>query len=214
MHSCDGAQRRGYTSMRRTLIILLIAIVLAALWFWRARDLVTLVDRFKTIEASSQSISVVSYQGSGTGGALHVADTDLTLDDVVLSGAKPNVGTTKNGDLALSFREKVFPFGPGLQQDDKLAAKVPTGDAATISSEHSALAWPNFFEVNYMTGNSPKLKRYIYRRLTWNKPNGAKLEMLWRYEQYFYQNDGWVEAFMTRPGATGLIRIEISNSSR
>jgi hypothetical protein len=200
--------------MRKVLIVLLIIIALPVVWLWRGRDLSGFVDRFKTIETSSRPIDVMSYEGTGSGGVLHVADVDLTLDETVFDGPKPNVGTTKDGQLALSFGGNVFPFGPTLPQDDKLAAKVPGDDSATISIEHSAMAWPNFFEVNYMTGNSPKWKRYIYRKLIWKKPSGAKLEMLWRYEQFFYRNDGWVEAFMTRPGATGLIRVEISDGSR
>ena len=200
--------------MRKVLIVLLIIIALPAVWLWRGRDLSGVVDRFKTIETNSRAIATISYEGTGSGGVLHLADADLTLDETVFDRPKPNMGTTKDGQLALSFRGKVFPFGPVLSQDDRLAAKVPEDDTATISIEHSALAWPNFFEVNFMTGNSPKWKRYTYRKVIWQKPNGAKLEMLWRYEQYFYQNDGWVEAFMTRPGATGLIRVEISDGSR
>ena len=200
--------------MRKILIGLLLVLVLAVLWLWRGRDFVTLADRLKMVESSSQSISAINYEGNGTGGRLHFGDVDLTLDETLLSGQKPNVGTTKDGQLALSFGGKVFPFGPASSQEDKLAANLPSGDAATISIEHSALAWPNFFEVNFMTGNSPKWKRYIYRKLTWTKASGAKLEMLWRYEQFFYQNDGWVEAFMVRPETTGLIRVEISNGSR
>ena len=200
--------------MRKVLIILLIIVALTVLWLWRGRDLVTVGDRFKTIQTSSKSVDSINYAGTGTGGTLHVADIDLTLDETQLGKTKPNVGTTKDGQLALSFGGKVFPFGPSLPQDDKLAANVPGGDSATLSIEHSVLAWPNFFEVNFMTGNSPKWKRYIYRRLTWKKANGAKLEMLWRYEQFFYRNDGWLEAFMNRPEATGLIRVEISDGSR
>ena len=200
--------------MRKLLVILIVIIGLSILWLWRGRDLVTLADDFKTIQRSSRPIDTISYEGNGSGGSLHIAEIDLTLDESPLTGQKPNVGTTKDGQLALSFHEKVFPFGAPLSQIDKLAANVPSGDTATISIKHSALAWPNFFEVNFMTGNSPKWKRYTYRRLTWHKPNGAKLEMLWRYEQYFYRNDGWVEALMTRPGATGLIRVGISDAPR
>jgi hypothetical protein len=29
------------------------------------------------------------------------------------------------------------------------------------------------------------------RRLTWKKHDGAKLEMLWRYEQEYYSTNGW-----------------------
>jgi len=200
--------------MRRILLALLIILALMVLWLWRGRDFVSFADRFKTIETSSLPISAISYEGNGTGGTLRVGDIGLALDETLLSGQKPNVGTTKDGQLALSFGGKVFPFGPSISQEDKLSANLPSGDSATILTERSALAWPNFFEVNFMTGNSPKWKRYIYRKLIWKKTNGAKLEMLWRYEQFFYQNDGWVSAFMVRPETTGLIRVEISNTSR
>jgi hypothetical protein len=198
--------------MRKLLSALLIVIVLAALWLWRGRDLSTLADRFRTNETSSQPISAIIYDGSGTGGVLHVDDVDLSLNEVELGGAAPSMGTTKDGQLALSFAEKVFPFGP--VQGDKLAANVMSGDAARISIKHSALSWPNFFETNFMTGNSPRWKRHIYQHLVWKKPDGAKLEMLWRYEQFYYSGNGWTDALMTRPGSTGLIRVEISDAHR
>jgi hypothetical protein len=198
--------------MRKILFALLVVIVLAVLWLWRGRDLSMIADRFKTIEASSRSITAIIYEGSGTGGVLHVDDVDLSLNEVELGGATPSMGTTKDGQLALSFAGKVFPFGP--VQDDKLAANVLSGDTATISIEHSGMPWPNFFETNFMTGNSPTWKRNRYQKLVWKKSDGAKLEMLWRYEQYFYQQDRWTSALMTREGATGLIRVEISDAAR
>jgi hypothetical protein len=198
--------------MRKILIALVVVIMLAVLWLWRGRDLSTLADRFETIETSARSITAIIYEGSGTGGLLHVDDVDLSLNEVELGGATPSVGTTKDEQLALSFAGKVFRFGP--VQDDKLAAIVVGGDTATISIKHGAMPWPNFFETNFMTGNSPTWKRNRYQKLVWKKPDGTKLEMLWRYEQYSYPNDGWTTAFMTRPGSTGLIRIEISNASR
>src|SRR5262249_37385547 len=183
-----------------------------ALWLWRGRDLSMLIDRFKLLEASSRPIKTISYEGNGTGGTLHVDGLDLSLNEVELGGAQPNVGTSKDGQLALSFGGKIFPFGPA--QADSLTTSTPADDVATISIHHSALPWPNFFEINFMTGNSPKWKRSIYQVLTWTKPTGAKLEMLWRYEQFFYAQDSWTNALMTRPGSTGLIRVEISNASR
>jgi hypothetical protein len=200
--------------MQKILIVLLLIIALVTLWLWRGRNLAMVVDKFHVVEATSRPITALSYEGNGAGGILRADDVDLSLNQVELGGAQPSVGTTKDGQLALSFRGKVFPFASMSSQDDKLAAKVPDGDTARISIDHSAVAWPNYFEVNFMTGNSPKWKRYIYRRLTWKKPNGSKLEMLWRYEQFFYQNDGWVEAFMVRPETTGLIRVEISDAAR
>jgi hypothetical protein len=200
--------------MRKILIALLIVIVLATLWLWRGRDLSMLADQFKTIQTSSRSIRTITYDGNGTGGTLRVDDVDLSLNQGELRDAQPSVGTTKDGQVALSFAGKVFSFGPPLSEDDKLAANVVDGDTATIAFEHSAIPWRNYFEVNYMTGNSPKWKRNTYQKLVWKRADGAKLEMVWRYEQFFYENDGWTQALMTRPGAAGLIRVEISNPSR
>ena len=200
--------------MRKILIIILIIVALAVLWLWRGRDLVTLGDRFKLIETTSQPIETITYNGDGSGGNLQIGDITLSLDETRLGGSAPNVGTTKDGQLALSYAGRVFAFGPVPVETQQLRATRPSDDTAALSIEHSVLAWPNFFEVNFMTGNSPKWKRYIYRKLTWTKANGAKLEMLWRYEQFFYRNDGWVQGFMVRPESTGLIRVEISNGSR
>src|SRR5262249_23770297 len=200
--------------MRKILIALLIVFVLAALWLWRGRDLSMLADRFKTIETSSHPIKSITYEGSGNGGTLRVDDVDLSLNEVELGGAQPSVGTTKEGLIALSFGGKVFPFGPALSQEDKLAGNTPVEDTATLSIKHSAISWPNFFETNWISGKSPTWKRQIYQKLTWKKSTGAQLNMLWRYEQFFYPGGGWTNALMTRLGSTGLIRVEISDASR
>lgn len=200
--------------MRKILLLILIILALAVWWLWRGRDLVTLVDRFKLVESSSHPITTIAYNGEGSGGTLQVDDVSLSLDEAQSPSGRPNVGTTKDGQLALSYAGKVFAFGPVPGDTQQLRVSRAGDDNAALSIEHSALAWPNFFEVNFMTGNSPKWKRYIYRKLSWTKPNGAKLEMLWRYEQFFYKNDGWVEGFMVRPETTGLIRVEISAASR
>jgi hypothetical protein len=49
----------------------------------------------------------------------------------------------------------------------------------------------------------------LYYRILWKKPSGAKLEMLWRYEQYFYSDKGWASGFMTREGSTGLVKVDM-----
>jgi hypothetical protein len=200
--------------VRKIFVAVLIILALAVWWLWRGRDLVTFADKFKLIETSSHPIDSIAYEGDGSGGALQIGEARLSLDEVQLANGMPNVGTTKDGQLALSYAGHVFAFGHIPIDTQQLRAARAAEDTAALSIEHSALAWPNFFEVNFMTGNSPKWKRYIYRKLTWKKPNGTKLEMLWRYEQFFYQNDGWVEAFMVRPETTGLIRVEISDTSR
>jgi len=201
--------------MRRLIFVFLIVIVtMSILWVFDGRQLSLLVDRFETIETSSRPIKTLAYEGNGTGGLLHVEDLILSLNEVELGGARPNVGTTKDDQLALSFAGKVFPFGLMQSGAGSLATTTPPDDVATISIQHSPVSWPNFFEINFMTGKSPSWKRHVYQKLLWKKPNGAKLEMLWRYEQYFYPEDRWTAAFMSRPGSTGLIRIDISNAGR
>src|SRR5438874_3739000 len=201
--------------MRKILIALLLVIVaVSILWIWRGRDLSMLADRFHLIETGSHAVKTIAYEGNGSGGTLRVDDIAFSLNEVELGGAQPSIGTTKDDQLALSFGGKVFPFGPTQSGTESLVTVTPSGDVATISIQHSPISWPNFFEINFMTGKSPQWKRHIYKKLIWKKPTGAKLEMLWRYEQYFYPEDRWTNAFMTREGATGLIRIDISNADR
>ena len=200
--------------MRKILLPLLVIVTMSILWLWRGRDFSMLIDRFQVIETRSRAIKTIVYEGSGAGGILHVDDLDLSLNETELGAARPSIGTTKDDQLALSFGGKVFPFGPTQAGTGSLVTAAPSGDVATASIQHSPISWPNFFEINFITGKSPSWKRHIYQKLVWRKPTGAKLEMLWRYEQFFYPEDRWTAAFMSRPGSTGLIRIDISNAGQ
>ena len=199
--------------MRKILITLavLIAVVIAflATWIFYGHQISLLLDRFGTIEMTSARINSIAYQGNGTGGILHVNDLELSLND--RNGPAPSIGTTKNDQLALADRGKVFAFGPVRTEAENLASVPPAGDDASIEIRRSILNWPTPFEVNFMTGHSPSWKRHLYYRVRWKKPSGATLEMLWRYEQYFYPGNGWASGFMTRQGSTGLIQLDIKN---
>jgi hypothetical protein len=199
--------------MRKILITLavLIAVVIVflATWIFYGHQISLVLDRFGTIEMTSARINSIAYQGNGTGGILHVNDLELSLND--RNGPAPSIGTTKNDQLALADLGKVFAFGPVRTEAENLATVPPAGDDASIEIRRSILNWPTPFEVNFMTGHSPSWKRHLYYRVRWKKPSGATLEMLWRYEQYFYPGNGWANGFMTRQGFTGLIRVEIKN---
>jgi len=199
--------------MRKILITLAVFIVVAiaflATWIFYGHQISLLLDRFGTIEMSSTRINSIAYQGNGTGGSLHVNDLELSLND--RNGPAPSIGTTKNDQLALADRGKVFAFGPVRTEAENLASVPPAGDDASIEIRRSILNWPTPFEVNFMSGHSPSWKRHLYYRVRWKKSSGATLEMLWRYEQYFYPGNGWASGFMTRQGSTGLIRLEIKN---
>ena len=198
-------------AVRKILISLgiLVAFVVAmvASWIFGGRQISLFLDRFGTIEMTSARINSIAYEGSGTGGILHINNLDLSLND--RNGPTPSVGTTKNDQLALADRGKVFAFGSARTEAENLTTVPPAGDDASIQIRRSILIWPTPFDFNFMTGHSPSWKRHLYYRLLWKKPSGANLEMLWRYEQYFYPGDGWASGFMTREGSTGLIQVAI-----
>src|SRR5437763_9826640 len=197
--------------MRKILITLgiVIAFVVAVLatWIFKGRQVSLFLDRVGTIDTASKRVNSLVYNGRGTGGTLRVNDLELSLND--RNDPAPSIGTTKNGQLGLADRGKVFAFGPARSEAENLVTAPPAGDDAFIEIRRSTLSWPTPFEVNFMTGHSPSWKRHLYYRLLWKKPSGAKLEMLWRYEQYFYPGNGWASGFMTREGSTGLIRLNI-----
>ncbi len=202
--------------MRRMLILLAAlavgAAALAALWILRGREISSFIDRYWTVETRSGPVQSIAYEGSGTGGILIANDLSLSLNEVG-SGLALSVGSTKDNQLALATSGRVFPFGPltstSENTDERLATVPPPGDQAFIAIRHSVLSWPTPFDLNFMTGQSPPWKRHIYYEIRWKKSSGANLEMLWRYEQFFYPGNGWASGFMTRHGSTGLIRIEM-----
>jgi hypothetical protein len=202
--------------MRRILILLVTlaagAAALAALWIFRGREISSLIDHYWTVETRSAPIQSIGYEGSGTGGILICDGVNFSLNDVV-PGLSLSVGSTKDNQLALASSGKVFPFGPlqSASEDtaEHLATEPPPADQAFLATRHSVLSWPTPFDMNLMTGQSPSWKRHIYQQIRWKKSSGANLEMLWRYEQFFYPGNGWTSRFMTRQGSTGLIQIEI-----
>jgi len=197
--------------MRKVLIAtgILIAFLAAILatWIFEGRQISLLLDRFVTIEMTSARISAIAYNGRGTGGILRVNDLELSLND--RNDPAPSIGTTKNDQLGLANGGKVFAFGPARSEEENLITVPPASDDAFIQVRRSILSWPTLFEINFMTGHSPSWKRHLYYRLLWKKPSGARLEMLWRYEQYFYPDNGWANGFMTYKGSTGLTRLDI-----
>jgi hypothetical protein len=196
-------------------ILIAVLIAIAVVWIWRGPDVAAATESFGTILIRSEPVKSISYEGSGKGGVVHINDLKLDLTPANSSDPVPEIGTSKDGQVALSYAGKVFNFGPpSTSANDTLATAPAAGDQAAIEIRRSLIAWPNPFEVNFMTGNSPSWKRLLYQKLIWKKPNGAKLEMTWRCEQFFYRADGWTDACMADPGFTGLIHIEISNASQ
>ena len=83
-------------------------------------------------------------------------------------------------------------------------------DELTFRIERSALSQPTPFEISFLGGSTPWWRRHLYYRLEWKKPSGAKLDMLWRFEQQYYSKTGWTEGHMMYDYFTGLLRVKIT----
>ena len=137
----------------------------------------------------------------GYPGKVHTA-FEIHLESCVLNVTKL---------IGRGIRMMPRPSSTTNERSESLTAAPDKADDATVTLEHSRLSWPTPFELNFMTGVSPSWKRHTYQRLTWIKPNGPRLEMVWHYEQFYYRGSGWASPTMTVAGKTGLIRVDITN---
>ena len=172
-------------------------------WVAGARPLSMMLDRLHTVEIESQAIT-----------RLGVADAErglLQVNELPMSTATPEYSPypmEMKLDPARQFVVQKLGHAIVLGRvDESLGVNPPAGDKARLRIERSMLSWPTPLAINFMTGHSPSWKRHLYYRFTWEKPDGGQLEMVWRYEQYYY--DSWASGFMTRVGTTGLIRVDI-----
>jgi hypothetical protein len=140
------------------------------------------------------------------------------MDPADLNAPAPNMGTTKDNQVALSFGGKVFPFGPSKPTNDdsaQLTTSAEAGDVATIERRRSVLNWivePHFKNIGYQIW-----QRNAYYQLFWRKQNGSQLQLLWRYEQVFHSDEKrWpLDESLSPPiHPAGLIRIDISSTAR
>jgi len=184
----------------------IIALLLA--WIAGARSLSMVLDQVHTVPLDSQRIQELGLENV-SGGILRINDLPMST---VAPDNKPYPLEIKI-DPTRQFVVKSGGHSIILGRiDDSLGRNSPVlkpdfGDRARFSINRSMLSWPTPLAFNFMTGQSPSWKRHLYYRLVWAKPNGNRLLMEWRYEQYFYH--GWASGFMTRAGTTGLIRVDI-----
>jgi len=172
----------------------------AVAWLFAGRQFSLFWDHLMTVPIESLPVSPLAYDGDNLKIGERVMSAGLQLD----SGNR----------VILSSGGKAFPLGYAAKRSDipgdpEFEFIADPGDRITFTIERSYFSWPTPFEFNFMTGRSPSWKRHRYYRLFWRKNSGAKLEMAWRYEQWFYPSDGWTNADMIHRDSTGLIRVEI-----
>ena len=201
--------------MRRILVKSLIAVALIAVaisgWLIGTRPLSILVDRAHTVQVDSQPVTELGIDDA-SGGMIRI---NSFLMNIEMPDNRPfpmTMATDAQGRFGVTINGRSVALGSVADSAEGGSGRVvrpEPGDRATLSISRSFISWPTPFDFNFMSGHSPSSKRHMYYRLLWHKPDGTELEMLWRYEQYFYGSDGWASGFMTREGSTGLLRAKI-----
>jgi hypothetical protein len=201
--------------MRRIIVKSLIAVALIAVaiggWIIGARPLSILVDRAHTVQVDSQPVTELGIDDV-SGGMIRI---NSFLMNIEMPDNRPfpmTMATDAQGRFGVTINGRLVALGSvadSAEGSSRRVVRPEPGDRATLSISRSFISWPTPFDFNFMSGHSPSSKRHMYYRLLWHKSDGAELEMLWRYEQYFYGSDGWASGFMTRQGSTGLLRAKI-----
>ncbi|MGC4048377.1 MAG: hypothetical protein QM757_01500 [Paludibaculum sp.] len=194
--------------MRITLILTLAAACGVFIWLVGLRLLSGMLDRLSTNRTGILSVNQLKLDN----GVLELAGTRL---DLIRPGSLPSgfrVALSGHGRVLCTYGSQEFPCGPGRQASmdglPDLEFQPDPGDSVTFATEQSRLSWPTPLEMNFMTGSSPSWRRRLYHRLTWTKRSGARLEILWRYLQGYFPNDGWTAATV-ESGSAGYYRVKI-----
>jgi hypothetical protein len=171
------------------LVVIIAVVTLAAAVCWTVwgEGVVSLADRYRTVDATSTPVRYVRYIGDGTGGTLWLDIGDkalvlfnLTPVDPAMAG--PHVGTTAKNELAISFAGKVFVCG-AIPTDSPLAMNIPGADHATLTSKRSLISWPTWFDSANSKKAKAQWKRNWYYEFSWKHASGAALQMRWQGQQ-------------------------------
>lgn len=186
-------------------------IAIAVAWYAGARPVALLFDGIAPRELSSTSLGKIGWNGTYLlidGHVMGLTGSDDTPAMRLDVDAQGRLVATANGrNIVLGIRNGTLP-----DQSETIAAfAADPGDRITFVHTQGRLIWPNWFEMNFMTGRTPTWKRFHHYRLVWRKASGETLTMFWRYEDYYYPSDRrFVGADMVGADNCGLARVEIS----
>jgi hypothetical protein len=186
-------------------------VAIAVAWYAGARPAALLFDGVARRELSSASLAKIGWNGTYLLIDGHVMGLTGSGDKQAMSlavDAQGRLVATANGkSIVLGARSGTLP-----DQSETIAAfAADAGDSINFVHTQGRLIWPNWFEMNFMTGQTPTWKRFHHYRLAWRKASGETLTLFWRYEDYYYPSDRrFVGADMVGPDNCGLVRVEIS----
>ena len=211
-------------------VVIAVLLVLGVLWLATARDLTEVIDGVTTVRVASLAPSPFGWNGTWlqfgspigqvkeplVGRSPELIPQFRSLDLTgpgPLYGRAADIAVDATGKLVLSAGGRSFVLGTRTGRSLAVAngdSNLPEyaaepGDKAELVIERSLLPWPTPFELNIvgMGGTATTWKRHVYYRLSWRKPSGARLAMVWKGEQPYDGNNLW-----RAPGAF-LVKVEI-----
>ena len=171
--------------------------VLATLWLFTAQWCSLLIDRVYTVPLATLPSTPLGWNGTylqfgssvegmeGPKGGWSSAELQTGSQIVTLEGPGPgyhqvatlevdthdNLVLSAGGhSLALGSRAGTLSGGDG-----PIPAFAPEpGDTTSATLERSWLSWPTPLETNFMTGQTPSWRRYVYYRTSWKKAYGTR----------------------------------------
>ena len=154
------------------------------------------LDRFRTAEIESHPILALGFdiRDSDTG-SIQIDDRPMSLMPANDQLLPLHVEISESGDFAVTAGPSSITLGHAKQSSvdpNIFSVKPAAADRTVFRIGRSMMSWPTPLAFNFMTGHSPSWKRHNYYELVWQKQNGSRLKMVWRYEQYFY--DSWPAA--------------------
>jgi len=195
-------------------VVLALAAVLAAvvLWYLGARTLALAAESATAEIVATPHIDRIGWNGTYllVGGRIRglTGSNDAAILRLGVDSRHRLIAEAGGRTIALATQSPA-PLPDGSESIDAFAPEP--GDRVTLTRARGRIAWPNWFELNFMTGNTPSWKRFVTDRLVWTKPSGATLTLLWRYEEYYYDSEGrWMGADMVGPDSCGLVQAEIA----
>lgn len=181
-------------------------------WLVGGRQITLFLDRFITLRVQSFPVSPLEYDIAN----LRVGEVSLPLIGTDNLQFNLSVVTDARDRLVLSTGGQSFILGPRLTPPDPagrpdIKFTSEQGDQLSLELRRSAFSRPTpLFKINVFGGSNPSWRRHLYYRLEWKKTSGAKLDMLWRFEQEYYSRTGWNEGYMMYDFFTGLLRVKIT----
>jgi hypothetical protein len=194
----------------RLAIVLIVVGLLFLVWMIKGHGISLWLDSVGTTEVASTPLKSLTYEGSEQSGWFRYGDAILGFAGPDNKPVGLLLHREPDENYTLTIDGKSFPLGEGSvgASPDQIEFHPKPNDELVMVTR-TGTPWPTFFQMNFMTGQAPSWKRNFYHRLRWRKPNGPKLRIVWRYEQFYYRGNGWTQAMMTDLGTTGVLHADI-----